>query len=961
MQFSVWGTVRTGVDALDYAITDLEILRSGNTVTVFATSGPNGGLSSYRLNGGGLSTVADTEVFNPAWASGLSGEIALAEDGYGGARVFVGLTGATWLGSYAVALNGNIGAVQHITGLEPGLVRPDALSAMPGGELMIAGAGTGFACYSLAGTTLAQDFAVTDDDAALVGSVAALASLDVAGTQFIVAASDMENGVTAYAVSGGAPVMTAVHGPDQGLGIMQPTDIEAVEVMGTDYVVVSSVQGTYGALSVLRVGADGSLTATDHVLDTRDTRFGGVQDVDIVTADGVAYVLAGGGDDGVSLFVLLPGGQLQLIDTIVDGNTTGLSNVSALAAAVIGNRLRILVASQSEGRLTDLAVDLSNEGQQLLASQNGGALNGGGQNDILVGQGGNDRIDGGGGDDILVDGSGQDRLTGGSGRDTFILRADGADDTIIDFNPAFDRLDLSAWPMFHDPASLTIVSTASGAEITWRDEKLVVRSPGGPLSPDALRACVIEGVNRPMDLSGIEFPDDAHSDITGTDGSDILRGGPGSQTIAPGRGNDTIWAGDGDDVILEAFGSNSIYLEGGDDIFRDFGTSTEIDGDVIDGGDGHDTIEAGRGEDRVAGGAGNDRIFGGAGDDVVDGGTGADIVYLEDGNDRYTDDQQVNAATENDFVDGGAGDDTIRGGGGHDVLVGDIGRDILFGDDGNDRLFGGAEGDLLFGGNGNDRLAGDDGHDHLFGDAGNDRLSGHDGNDVLRGGSGNDRISGETGSDRLYGHQGNDVLIGNSGNDTLHGHGGNDRLRGGDGGDRLYGGSGRDVLHGDEGNDRLYALAGDRNLLFGGAGNDVVQGAARIDRLFGGDGNDRLYGMGGNDRLIGDRGNDDMAGGSGNDLLIGGADNDRLAGGSGADTLIGGAGADTFKFNRTSGRDLIRDFDPDVDTFRLSAVRSSQVDITENDQGLLVSWPGSAVTLAGLDGGDFRVSWIDFG
>jgi serralysin len=75
----------------------------------------------------------------------------------------------------------------------------------------------------------------------------------------------------------------------------------------------------------------------------------------------------------------------------------------------------------------------------------------------LFGMAGNDRIDGGAGNDILTGGAGQDRLTGGAGADLFVYtnvtdsvveawRSDGAKflpDTILDFQPGVDKIDLS--------------------------------------------------------------------------------------------------------------------------------------------------------------------------------------------------------------------------------------------------------------------------------------------------------------------------------------------------------------------------------------------------------------------------------------------------------------------------------------------------------------------------------------
>ncbi len=77
-------------------------------------------------------------------------------------------------------------------------------------------------------------------------------------------------------------------------------------------------------------------------------------------------------------------------------------------------------------------------------------LRGGSGNDNLSGGSGADTLDGGSGNDTLNGGAGRDRLGGGDGADRFIFAAVSdsgptvaARDTIIDFTPGVDRIDVS--------------------------------------------------------------------------------------------------------------------------------------------------------------------------------------------------------------------------------------------------------------------------------------------------------------------------------------------------------------------------------------------------------------------------------------------------------------------------------------------------------------------------------------
>ena len=85
------------------------------------------------------------------------------------------------------------------------------------------------------------------------------------------------------------------------------------------------------------------------------------------------------------------------------------------------------------------------------------------------------------------------------------------------------------------------------------------------------------------------------------------------------------------------------------------------------------------------------------------------------------------------------------------------------------------------------------------------------------------------------------------------------------------------------------------NSIVGSEEDDTIDGGAAKDTIRAGDGNDQIFG------------------GKGNDKLFGGAGADSLWGGLGEDTLTGGAGYDVFIYSDGDGRDLITDYEPDVD------------------------------------------------
>jgi serralysin len=131
------------------------------------------------------------------------------------------------------------------------------------------------------------------------------------------------------------------------------------------------------------------------------------------------------------------------------------------------------------------------------------------------------------------------------------------------------------------------------------------------------------------------------------------------------------------------------------------------------------------------------------------------------------------------------------------------------------------------------------------------------------------------------------------------------------------GGAGADLITGN----------GLANVLDGNDGNDMIWAGAKNDRLAGGNGDDVLYGQGGKDKLYGDAGRDtllgqgqrdNLKGGSGNDTLKGGKGNDTLNGQAGNDKLFGNQGADKFVFALNGNKDVIRDFEDNVDSIKIT-------------------------------------------
>lgn len=731
----VRGHVQTNQTALDYGITDLMVMEQDGQTVLYASSGQLGGLTSFGLAADGTATMKDTQLYSAAWSDGVLRDLALVEVN-GQLSIAVAGSGADQLRLFGVNADGSIGTESQMSGLETSISRLLDVNQTDASTLFMAdkssGLIRGFAISD--NGSLSQAMQVADTTATYAAEVMALGSTEVMGSTYIISASQTEKGVSVYRMDGTTLVNTGNAGVNEGLGIMTPTAMEVIDINGRSFVLLASAPsdglGQSGAITVMELAQDGSLVATDHIIDTALTRFGSVQSLEVVEADGRVYVAAGGGDDGLSLFVLMPHGRLQLLSTI--SGDAGLENVSSMAANFSNGMLQMYVSSEVERGVTQIAADVSNHGIVVEGDHGGGTIMGTAQDDILIGGAGNDSIVGGTGDDLLEDGLGVDTMHGGNGADIFILRSDFTHDVIQDFQPGSDRLDLSAWPMLYDPASIGYTATATGAILSWRGETLeIFTRNGATLSMAQVQAAIMASPDRVPDFSSFGG-NGGDQDITGTAINDAVSAGEGNDTVQVFAGDDYVDAGNGDDWV--------------------------------DGGGGRDTIFAGSGNDEIYGGTHNDLIYGGAGDDRVYGGNNDDVILGGDGRDLLSGERghdTLYGGNGRDTIFGGNNNDVLYGEGDNDVLRGGIGHDLIYGGGGHDRIIASNDNDTVYAGSGNDRILGGYQSDLLYGEAGDDVISGGSGFDTINGGSGNDTLHGNFNADRFIfedGH-GHDIIV----------------------------------------------------------------------------------------------------------------------------------------------------------------------------------------------------------
>ncbi|MDA7963994.1 beta-propeller fold lactonase family protein [Ruegeria sp.] len=488
--------VATGATALDSGIGDTALKTFNGETYLFSLSGIGGGIVAWHLVDGAAPVLLDQQYYSVTITQqvGRSGiPVTLA----GSDHLILNVDGATGLVSYGLNADGTFGTLQETGTLTGG--------GDIGAAVQVSVGATDLLTLAHTDTGHIRTYHINNDGSlSAAGSVTAqadfLQTLHSGTSQFVIAADTASNAITTYSIDPGTGALTEITGNSalQMLGVNAPTALETVEAYGASWVIVAGAGSN--SLSVLELGSDGQLTPTNHALDTLHTRFGDVQDISVVEVSGRVFIVAGGGDDGVTLFTLTPDGQLIHLDSFEDTLSSGLQNVESLSVARVGDQLQIFAASQQDAGLTQLSVDISDLGD---IRQGYGTVTGTAQGDMLSGGILDTVLDGGAGDDILITGTSATTMTGGAGADIFVMRESSGPTTITDFQAGTDRLDLTDFSFLRSPTQLNVTSTAQGAQIQYRDETIeIISASGGPLTSTDIFGAGFDGPDHiPVNLN----------------------------------------------------------------------------------------------------------------------------------------------------------------------------------------------------------------------------------------------------------------------------------------------------------------------------------------------------------------------------------------------------------------------------------------------------------------------------
>ena len=441
-----------------------------------------GGRGDNQL--GALDLAAQTPVAAQAGdpvVGATSGPAIAVQSTANGPRIYAFSSYADPVRQTALTASGALGVTAPLAanaGVLTGVVAMEVLEFASGDIVAVARRGVpGVTLYALNdGGVATQLGQINDGPKACLAGISDIASVQMGADRLMLVASGLENGISSYRVTAsGAVEWIDTLAAQNGLWVNGPAQLQTAVIQGQTYAVLASTLSS--SLTVLRVNPVGVMFVTDHVIDDRATRFADVAALDIFVARGRAFVVAGGTDAGLTVLELLPGGRLMPYASFVLDTGAGLAAVTGIECRVMADKVVIFLVDARGDRLQQFDLSLTSLGNLIDAGS--GVFVGTALDDRILGTALGDTLQGGAGADWLHDGAGADVLTGGAGADIFVFARDAAQDQISDFEDGIDRIDLSDWGRIYSRDALTITATATGAEILFGAERLIITSAAG--------------------------------------------------------------------------------------------------------------------------------------------------------------------------------------------------------------------------------------------------------------------------------------------------------------------------------------------------------------------------------------------------------------------------------------------------------------------------------------------------
>jgi hypothetical protein len=235
-----------------------------------------------------------------------------------------------------------------------------------------------------------------------------MASAVVGGRSFVFAAGSNDDGVSSFEIGadGKATFRDSVDdASNAALQIQGAYGVATAAVAGTTYLLATGEDDD--GVSVFSVSSSGALTNVFNVQDNDKLGLDSPRGLTTFTIEGEVFVaVSAATDKALTVFHLGSGGVLTDVTTVFDNADLALDGTRYSAFANVGGAPLLIGAGFADSGISTFEIGGGVD-----------KLKGGSGADLLLGLAGNDNLKGGGGNDRIKGGDGNDKITGGNGRD----------------------------------------------------------------------------------------------------------------------------------------------------------------------------------------------------------------------------------------------------------------------------------------------------------------------------------------------------------------------------------------------------------------------------------------------------------------------------------------------------------------------------------------------------------------
>lgn len=371
-------------------INDLRLVIQGGQTVLYAATRAGGGV--LALDADGPLSVIDQEQLAPGATLPAPASLDLLMIN-GSQHLVVGGANRSGVEVRALQFDGSFSGPVTLVGSLAGAIAAQAVVTI--------GTATYFYAARMGESTIHAYSVAPNGTMTLVGSrvldgtlsgidISELRTIAVGGHTFLIGLSLEADVLRAFPIGPGGEIgPPQMLGAPQGLGLSEPGAIQAVSLGGVTYLLVAGTGSS--SLSVVEIGATGAMRVTDHVVDTLDTRFQGASALATAMIGDRVFVIVGGSDSGVTLMTLLPDGRLLATGQQLQLPGLALDNITAMTARVTGGMIDLFVASEGAG-ITRLTINPGPVSQTLTGSTAGGTIVGSSAGDMILAGDGDTRF-----------------------------------------------------------------------------------------------------------------------------------------------------------------------------------------------------------------------------------------------------------------------------------------------------------------------------------------------------------------------------------------------------------------------------------------------------------------------------------------------------------------------------------------------------------------------------------------